>query len=133
MSPTLKSVINSWLHFWAILIKIIQLDKLLHFQVWWAKPTFGVGTLLWLPFQLFYGLFHIHSLVRSIFRPKNSRKSLESKSHPEFPVAFQRKIMKNLAESPRYTLIELKKEPEARETLVKLRGTDNVSFHDFIT
>ena len=35
---------------------------------------------------------------------------------------------KNSAESPRYTLIELKKEPEARETLVKLRGTDNVSF-----
>lgn len=30
------------------------------------------------------------------------------------------------AESPRYTLIELKKEPEARDTLVKLRGTDNV-------
>ena len=37
------------------------------------------------------------------------------------------------AESPRYTLIELKKEPEARETLVKLRGTDNVSFANFIT
>ena len=38
------------------------------------------------------------------------------------------KLIKNSAESPRYTLIELKKEPEARDTLVKLRGTDNVSF-----
>ena len=37
-------------------------------------------------------------------------------------------MTKNSAESPRYTLIELKKEPEARDTLVKLRGTDNVSF-----
>ena len=37
-------------------------------------------------------------------------------------------MTKNLAESPRYTLIKLKKEPEARDTLVKLRGTDNVSF-----
>ena len=40
---------------------------------------------------------------------------------------FGSKITKNSAESPRYTLIELKKEPEARDTLVKLRGTDNVS------
>ena len=62
-------------------------------------------------------------------QPKNySKKWANPKNDPKPKNDPDSKIIKNSAESPRYTLIELKKEPEARDTLVKLRGTDNVSF-----